>query len=578
MYLSPRSTDGCANGLALDCRLTRVSEDSTKHSADDVANGTDPMQGLLDAMDLALADLDAAWQTIGEQTGLAGPSSGLNGELHALAARSAINRTDDVHALLRAGTGATVTGAIARSLVEQACVTRWLAEPGRDLARAASLGQERRRLVDLMASRELSVPNMQRWLRPGNSMFDLSVVAGPGLPDLQQDLGRRAARFVESTTGMPAAVADLLAMCGHANAAAAMCTVAPAPHPIGFEATPAYGAIFAQAALTSGAFALGRSTVSGNVRSTVNLARAIHQLPPPPPSATAVAVEVTGSIKNTLTGGIEYLPPSPYHDALLDQVFDRAHVVRELLTQAPNPYASNASKVIKLTIALPYLTALGTTEVALRAAAGEMSGATAATAARMLLEEAGRLSWQGSASDDKALWQRYVAIADAATQGRSLLLNRLIAAGTSDEAITTLFVPLPQAGSLAIDTRRTPANMKAPKTPRPFEQLGRLGRDFTEEGWLDLAYSLLSQVVHATPLGDMHLAGRERQDNMWTLSHEMTALAVDCACLGAATVLPQLAAALDLQLDLSGHHEWGMELRRAALAVHNAAQPLHFLD
>lgn len=559
--------------------MMRVSEGSTDDGHDDVADDINPIQVLLDGMDLALADLDAAWQRTGRHADLSDSSASLNGELRALAARSVINRADDVHALLSRRTGATVTGAIARSLVEQACVTRWLAEPGRESAPAASLGQERRRLIDLVTSRKLNVPNIQRWLRPWNSRFDEFAVAGTGLPDLQQDLGRRAAGFIETTTGMPAAVADLLAMCGHANAAAAMCTVAPAPHSIGFEATPAYGAIFAQAALMSGSFALGLSTGSGNAeRSTIDLARTIHQLPQPAPSATAEAVEVPGSTKDTLSSCIGYLPPSPHHDDLLDGVFDRADAVRKLLIQAPNPYASTTSNVINLTIALPYLTALGTTEVALRAAAGEMSGVAAATAARMLIEEAGRLSWQGGASSDEELRARYVAIADAATQGRSLLRDRLIAAGTSSGAITTLFVPLPQAGRLAIDTRRTPANMKSPKAPRPFEQLGRLGRDFSEEGWLDLAYSLLSQVVHATPLGDMHLAGRYRQDGMWTLSHEMTALAVDCACLGAAMVLPQLAAVLDLKLNLNGHHEWGMELTRAAIAVHNAAQPLHFLD
>lgn len=543
--------------------------------SEDVSEDINPLQDLLDEMNTALADLDAAWQRTGTQAALAGPGGSLDGELHALAARSAINRADDVHALLGLRSGATVTGAIARSLVEKACANRWLAEPGRESACAASLSQERRRLADMVTSHHLSVPNIQRWLKPWNSRLDQSVVTAPGLPDLQQDISRRAAAFIEATTGMPAAVADLLTMCGHANAAAAMCTVASAPHPMGFEATPAYGAIFAQAALTSGAYALG---LSGDVaKSTVDLARAIHELPQPAVGPTPVAVKLDGSTKNTLAA-IDFLPPSPYHDVLLARVLERADAVRELLTRAPNPFASTSSNVINLTIVLPYLTALGTTEVALRSASGQMSGVVAATAGRMLIEEAARLSWQGYGSDDEELWQRYVAVADAVAQGRSLLRERLIAAGTGSAAITTLFVPLPNAGSLAIDIRRTPANMKAPKAARPFEQLVELGELFTEKGWVDFAYSLLSQVVHGTPLGDMHLAARDLPDGRWTLSHEMTALAVDCACLGAATVLPQLAAVLDLKLDLKGHREWGMELARAAVAVHNAAQPLHFLD
>lgn len=174
---------------------------------------------------------------------------------------------------------------------------------------------------------------MQRWLRPWNSRFDQSAVTGVGLPDLQQDLSRRAGAYIETTTGMPAAVADLLAMCGHANAAAAMCTVSPAPHSMGFQATPAYGAIFAQAALTSGSFALGLSASAGDAtRSAEDLARAIHHLPQPAVGSSTDVVEVNGNTKDTLTSGIAYLPPSPDHDAMLDQVLDRAGTVRKLLT------------------------------------------------------------------------------------------------------------------------------------------------------------------------------------------------------------------------------------------------------
>lgn len=91
-----------ANGIAPGGRMAQVSED--------ISDDINPLQDLLDEMDVALADLDAAWQTTGTQTGLAGSKAGLSGELNALAARSVINRADDVHTLLGLRTGATVTG------------------------------------------------------------------------------------------------------------------------------------------------------------------------------------------------------------------------------------------------------------------------------------------------------------------------------------------------------------------------------------------------------------------------------------------------------------------------------------
>lgn len=195
----------------------------------------------------------------------------------------------------------------------------------------------------------------------------------------------------------------------------------------------------------------------------------------------------------------------------------------------------------------------------------------------MLLEEASRSRWQWSGPDDAEMRRRYVAIADAATQGRDLFRQRLKAAGAADAALGALFNPLPDSPPLAIDRRRTPPNEKSPKAGRPIEHLLDLGSGYPEPAWFSIAYSLLSQVVHATPLGDLHLQAR-RDSDVTRLSHEMTALAADAACTGVATIVVPLGAVLSVSHGLEPVDTWAAELRAAAARVHDAARLVHFLD
>ncbi|WP_269167499.1 hypothetical protein [Modestobacter sp. VKM Ac-2977] len=182
-----------------------------------------------------------------------------------------------------------------------------------------------------------------------------------------------------------------------------------------------------------------------------------------------------------------------------------------------------------------------------------------------------------AAVNDDELMKRYVTIMDAATQGRTLFRQRLLDAGTATASVARLLDTLPASPPLAIDRRRTPANLRAPRPERPAVQLIQLGNDAAEEHWYEVAYSLLSQVIHATPLGEMHLQAR-RHGDVRKLSHEMTALSADVACLSTATLVGPLAGLLAQLYGIGDVSAWSGELYRAAGEVHSVARLVHFLD
>jgi hypothetical protein len=107
--------------------------------------------------------------------------------------------------------------------------------------------------------------------------------------------------------------------------------------------------------------------------------------------------------------------------------------------------------------------------------------------------------------------------------------------------------------------------------------LKEMGAAFDETGWLDGAYSLLSQITHSTPIGHLHVV-RIREGN-WSgneLSQEMLALAFDTACLGSAHLI---GISTLLLTDMSSEAlQYRERLLRAAGDVHNAARMVHFLD
>ena len=113
--------------------------------------------------------------------------------------------------------------------------------------------------------------------------------------------------------------------------------------------------------------------------------------------------------------------------------------------------------------------------------------------------------------------------------------------------------------------------------PSVSSLLRAMGEPFEEPGWLDVAYSLLSQITHSTPIGHMHTM--RVRDGIWhggELTPEMLALTLDTACLASAHLIGLSTMVLtNMSSEAQAYREG---LLRLAGRVHRAAQLVHGLD
>lgn len=195
--------------------------------------------------------------------------------------------------------------------------------------------------------------------------------------------------------------------------------------------------------------------------------------------------------------------------------------------------------------------------------------------ARILLEESARLSWRFAVGgDEEAFKARAKQFFDEWRARRRRTIGALVNAGVP-HATATKFFKLPGNIVMAGD----PDDIAKGRVPIPSmtELLSDLGAGYREKGWLQAAYSMLSQVVHSTPVGQLHTI--REVDGLWqgnSLSREMLALALDVGCLGAAILIGHSTLILT---DLSDEaKEFYVGLRQAALRVHGAARVVHGLD
>lgn len=138
---------------------------------------------------------------------------------------------------------------------------------------------------------------------------------------------------------------------------------------------------------------------------------------------------------------------------------------------------------------------------------------------------------------------------------RIFALPRNVCIVTPNDAIARGRVPLPKISSM----------------------LREMGAPYPEPGWLEVAYSLLSQITHSTPIGHLHTV--RFRDGIWhgnELSPEMLSLALDTACLGSAHLIGLSAVILtDMSNEALRYQE---NLLRETATVHNAARLVHGLD
>jgi hypothetical protein len=493
-----------------------------------------------------------------------------------LTAMVAGERLYAVAQLLRAGTGATVAAAAIRGLLETAAVTLWEStDAAHDMSAVAALGHERLRVMETIDQQGLSVPNWERWLAPIGVTYGMRRTVTAGRPDPVKLVAKRSS-LTSGILGMSSAVADLLSMAGHANAAAARITIADAPHPVGFEPTSTYRAVLAQAAGRTAAFSLDpnlRVTLEPKVAALDQAARAVTLMPatdPPTPPTDK------GSDRRGFIADIRFWVISEEIENRFNELLERVTAFAEVLMHGPNPYAGT-NKEVNLSAVLPYLTALGTAEVCFASAWGDLPGELSPIAARMLLEEGARTQWTFSDADIEEVTSRYHAVLNDETRVRASLRARLTAHAVPASTVDSLLDSLPKERVPDLDTiRPIPAGHTNKQVP-PYEQMLRLGMGYAEPGWLTLAYRLLSQMTHMTPLGLLHSVARTCE---WgpTVGHEMTALAVDAAAIGATrTVLPH-AGVIAQTTGQAPIDEWASELWAASHRIHTVAQLIHFLD
>lgn len=195
-------------------------------------------------------------------------------------------------------------------------------------------------------------------------------------------------------------------------------------------------------------------------------------------------------------------------------------------------------------------------------------------AARMLLEEAARLLWRFSVPDPEEFKARARQYFNEYRFRRRKAVNALINGGVPRADAQRIFA-LP--GNVRIDTPLDEIARGRTPIPTISSMLKEMGAASDEPGWLDAAYSLLSQITHSTPIGHLHVV-RVHEGN-WSgneLSPEMLALALDTACLGSAHLIGISTLLLtDMSHEALQYRE---RLLRAAGGVHNAARMVHFLD
>ncbi|MCM0614427.1 hypothetical protein MOD31_00150 [Paenarthrobacter sp. TYUT067] len=499
----------------------------------------------------------------------------LEDALGKLAQRFAVHSAYDVLELLRDGGSALLAGSVSRAILETAVSEQWYqSRPAEEFPRNATLAIERDNIRSVVAELDVSVPNLARWNNPIPDIRFAHAALGPALPNLQTDLSGKARTSIERITALPAPIVDLLAMCSHVSHTALWMAASDDGPELGVSSSLSFGAVLSQT--TGTALAAIRGLSGTALSDLVDSATRIHEFEIQPSAGRDRLVESMRAKKPAKDAKVWLeTPPPPALNHLLDEVKAKATEVWRIINDAPNPFQTGSP--VNLTSALPYLQARDLMWQVIKAVQGQAPPLSSPAAARMLLEQAGDIMWRLADSSDEQLRARYNAHMDSATDRKENLYNSLRARTSSPEAVEKLLYPRGR-GSFAIDTRRQPRGGETTEIPLPRILLGGLVLGVAEPNWGELAYKLLTQVAHATPLGLLHSFARfDESTQQHTLSHEMTALAIDAACIGIVYVMRGLAPLIAHQANLPRPDAWLEELRIAVTDVHAAAMLVHFL-
>ncbi|SCK09493.1 hypothetical protein [Streptomyces sp. WMMB 322] len=525
--------------------------------------------------------------------------------------------------LIGAGFGGTVVGALARSLLEDGLRWQWIAQAA-DERRPSLLGSmldERNRILSCLEDSDASCPILARWFAPFYAISDMTGaslpwLSAPSVPTaadlLDQFLAQpelphagppttsgtspgqllASARSMLTLSGLRGAVM-VLEHAGHGNLLGLQSSLTR-DGVAGADLRPDHEALFLHVAAVGVTVTLlgvciaapaswpeeveQQAFLTDTLRLTTDVASAatvIHGLrstrtTPPRTSRTKVQPREARLRPQALLS----------HEALLPDINSAEDVIAATEAYSRyrnswfiNPHSQTKPKLVNV---LAYLGTYSTFETVMATYDGP-SAVTATFAARMLLEEAARFTWlshhpaDGPPSDEE-LTARSTRYFDQWRAREKKTLGALVSNGVP-QAVAARLLQLPEnviQGPQEITKGREPL-------PRIEAMLRLMGAPYPEPGWLVVAYSLLSQVTHSTPIGYLHMVRqRSGQPHIGDISPEMLALTLDAACLSSAELLGMSTAILT-----GGSQkaiDYAVGLRRRALEVHDTARMVHGLD
>ncbi|OIJ85203.1 hypothetical protein BIV24_28965 [Streptomyces colonosanans] len=520
--------------------------------------------------------------------------------------------------LLGSGIGGTVVGAMARSLFDDGLLWQWIAQSPAE-RRPGLLGsmlQERDRICGFLADHEATCPNLARWFVPLDGVTDLTgssleALAAPSLPGAAELMDLflassparpaptsllvgsvedllQAARGLLAVSGMRGAVM-VLAHAGHGNLLGLQSSLA-AGGAAGHDLRADHEALFMHVAAVGVTVTLlgvcaavpecwppeidqagFLGTLMRLTENVVAAAHAVHGLGDPKP-LTGADPKVRAKARmrrlrpDALVAHHEVLPDILHAGPVIDAVRRYEEFVGSWTV---DPWAHGDPKLASV---LAYGGAHSTFSTVMSTFDDHAAVATV-FAARMLLEEAARFTWlTQDVHDEDAFVQRSTQYFDEFRAKKKATIATFAGNGVALAAATRL-LKMPDhvvEGPETITKGRRPL-------PSIDKMLLLMGAPYPEPGWLPVAYSLLSQVTHSTPVGIVHMTRyREGVLSAHDISPEMLALALDVACLGSARLLGISGLLLSQGSDPAQQYAAGLE--RRAYEVHDIARMMHGLD
>ncbi|MET7543151.1 hypothetical protein [Streptomyces sp. NPDC005507] len=525
-------------------------------------------------------------------------------------------RFDCADSLIGSGIGGTVVGALARSLFEDGLRWQWIGQSPAERRPTLLAGMllERDRICSYLEEHEVSCLNLPRWFVPLSGVTDLTgrslewlsapdapdadelldtfLASSPAAPDPAKLTGGRVqdlldtARAMLAMSGLRGAVM-VLGHAGHGNLLGLQSSVSADGVP-GHDLRADHEALFLHVAAVGVTVTLlgvccavpecwpaevdqagFLGTAVQLTQEVVQAANAVHGLGQAQPVSAPAKVRQHRRVSRlrpaVLVAAGDVLPDVASVDGVIAAVTEYQTAVD---SWCPDPWAHGDPKLASVLAQAGARSAFDT----VMSTYDQHAAVSAVFAARMLLEEAARFTWLTHDPEDGTFLERSKRYFDEFRARKKKTIALFAGNGVGLRAAKRLF-------ELPGNVVEGPDDVAKGRKPLPpiDQLLLAMGAPYPEPGWLPVAYSLLSQVTHSTPLGLTHMARfLDGTLHAGEPSPEMLALTLDTACLASARLLGTSGLLLDQGSKTA--QNYALELARRAYAVHDAARMVHWLD